>query len=176
MNSQVTPELSRRAKEQEATLSYDIKEKSWNQVVKATITREVFPLKQFLWRAIDSEFGSAWQTKICTDANIPKPKWELYWNRSARTLSKKTLSKRRTNTTNQMKAEFMSRSCWPVHIRPPVVTCASGSNTPAVLCHLKRPLTCLRTPVLCYSPLNIAGCNRLSQKKWRGVGECQTHK
>jgi hypothetical protein len=108
-NYQVTPEMSRKAKEQEAERTYQGNVHNYNQLVKQAVTRNSFPCKQFVWTAQESEYGSIWQETICDAANIPAEHEERYWNYGGRILAKKTLSKRRTNTTNQMKAEFLSR-------------------------------------------------------------------
>jgi hypothetical protein len=96
-------------KAQEA-LDYNNNEKGWISLIRGTICKQFWHMKQFHFVAGDDCMGSTWQRQVCDWAKIPKAHVNRFWNKTGQQSARKQIRLRRQNTTNAMKKVFLGKA------------------------------------------------------------------
>jgi len=80
---------------------------NWSLTMKESIQNEVFYLKQFARR--NADYGSAFQKKLCSDANVPRELEARFWDSKGKGEAKQALNDKRKTVIGAMKREFLSK-------------------------------------------------------------------
>jgi hypothetical protein len=80
---------------------------NWTLTMKESIRIEVFYLKQFARR--NADYGSAFQKKLCSDANVPRELEARFWDSKGKGEAKQALNDKRKTVIGAMKREFLSK-------------------------------------------------------------------
>jgi hypothetical protein len=80
---------------------------NWSLTMKESIQNEVFYLKQFARR--NADYGSAFQKKLCSDANVPPELQARFWDSKGKGAAKQSLNDKRKTVIGAMKREFLSK-------------------------------------------------------------------
>jgi hypothetical protein len=80
---------------------------NWSLTMKESIRNQVFYLKQFARR--NADYGSAFQKKLCSDANVPPELQARFWDTKGKGEAKQALNDKRKTVIGAMKREFLSK-------------------------------------------------------------------
>ena len=85
-------------------------EEIWLGAIRQKVGKHLFGNIQFITCEEDEKFGSVWQKLLCRQLpGCPIEKQELFWKTKGMTEARKALNRKRQNTNNAMKREFIGK-------------------------------------------------------------------
>jgi hypothetical protein len=85
-------------------------EEVWVATIKQRVGKQLFGNIQFITCEEDEKYGSVWQKLLCRKLpGCPIEKQELFWKTKGMTEARKALNRKRQNTNNAMKREFIGK-------------------------------------------------------------------
>jgi hypothetical protein len=93
-------------------IAFDIKCRNWCDAIIRVVGKNLFDCIQFITSPEDEMYGSDFQKLVCSQAGVDKDVAEEFWNRredGGMMTARKSLNRRRMNTTNAMKKKFMGK-------------------------------------------------------------------
>ena len=85
-------------------------EEIWLGAIRQKVGKHLFRNIQFITCEEDEKFGSVWQKLLCRQLpGCPIEKQELFWKTKGMTEARKALNRKRQNTNNAMKREFIGK-------------------------------------------------------------------
>ena len=88
---------------------YKENEDCWCSVTRTVVGKHIFDVCQFITCKEDEMYGSEWQQQVCSKAKVDKEYEELFWKKKGMQEARKALNRRRQNTTNSMKKQFLGK-------------------------------------------------------------------
>jgi hypothetical protein len=83
----------------------------WSVAIRHNVGKHLFGNIQFITCDEDEKFGSMWQKLLCRNKlpGCPIEKHELIWKAKGMAEARKALNRKRQNTNNAMKREFVGK-------------------------------------------------------------------
>jgi hypothetical protein len=88
---------------------YKKQENNWVTVIGGVVGKELFDAIQFIACKEDEMYGSDWQLEVCDRVGVCEKYQKLFWKNKGMQEARKALNRRRQNTTNSMKKQFLGK-------------------------------------------------------------------
>ena len=78
--------------------------------IRSVVGKQLFDTIQFITSEKQEMFGSPWQKQVCAKVGVLQHHQELFWKRKGMQEARRSLNRRRQNTTTAMKKHFLSKA------------------------------------------------------------------
>ena len=85
-------------------------EEDWVSMIRTIVGKQLFDTIQFITLKKDEMFGSPWQKQVCLKVGVREEHQQLFWKRKGIQEARRSLNRRRQNTTNAMKKHFLGKN------------------------------------------------------------------
>ena len=85
-------------------------EENWLASIRNVVGKHFLDKFQFLTSTKDEMFGSEWQKQVCEKVGVGAEHQQVFWKRKGMQEARKSLNRRRQNTTTAMKKHFLGKT------------------------------------------------------------------
>ena len=78
--------------------------------IRSVVGKQLFDTIQFITSEKQEMFGSPWQKQVCAKVGVLEEHQQLFWKRKGMQEARRSLNRRRQNTTTAMKKHFLGKT------------------------------------------------------------------